>query len=203
MIFVLASLQWTGELSSMFPVFPASCFFPVWGHGVAGWTPATPWLQTGKKQVQKIAGRIYWYYLCVFSLNLKIFKNIRKMVPQTDSASLYICLATCLNVSVFPHKREQSNHNGSGLPTLSKRKNAVCASEKISRANFPRGLFFSAHSCCWNMGFTKDCEEVLIIDGSAVFLVEGWGVWVAGKKETATAQCGVVLSVTVRSGTTK
>lgn len=32
------------------------------------------------------------------------------------------------------------------------------------------------------MGFTKDCEEVLIIDGSAVFLAEGWGVWVAGKK---------------------
>ena len=30
------------------------------------------------------------------------------------------------------------------------------------------------------MGFLKDCEEVLIIDGVAVILAVGWGEWVPG-----------------------
>lgn len=55
-----------------------------------------------------------------------------------------------------------------------KGKNATRASETTSRTELPRGLFLSAHFCR-NIGFVKECEEVLIIDGGAVVLAVGLG----------------------------
>lgn len=48
-------------------------------------------------------------------------------------------------------------------------------SERTSRPELPRGLFFSARFCSLKQGIRKECEEVLIIDGGAAALAVGVG----------------------------
>lgn len=71
----------------------------------------------------------------------------------------------CLKVPNFQIKKENFFKKG---------KNATRASETTSRTELPRGLFLPAHFCR-NIGFVKECEEVLIIDGGAVVLAVGLG----------------------------
>lgn len=129
---------------------------PPWKHSVSG-----------EQSAPLIRGNLKGYGAAQESQN--VFEWSRYDYDRNRPKIQPVCASSprqrvCLKVPNFQIKKENF--------FFKKGKNATCASETTSRTELPRGLFLSAHFCR-NIGFVKECEEVLIIDGGAVVLAVG------------------------------